>query len=187
MLLLKEYLQKWQMASLDTAEDEIEEPVFRQYRHNAKGAIAALKAAGAGVAIAALYHPQIGDIDLRWGHTSDNPRAKGAGLAKLMRWHPEVVGDLQGFISSLEVKQILKNKGEVHLSDGKNARAGIKLSWNKKSGHWLVTAYIRGASASSQYPAVLDRVPKRFLAPSGNASAGSVARVGVYFESWAAV
>lgn len=184
MLLLKEYLQKWQMASLDTAEDEIEEPVFRQYRHNAKGAIAALKAAGAGVAIAALYHPQIGDIDLRWGHTSENPRAKGAGLAKIMRWHPEVVGDLQGFISSLKIHQIHRKKDEIHLTDGKNARAGIKLSWNKKSGHWLVTAYIRGASASKGLTAVFDARPQPTTAPCSNASAGSVARVAVYFESW---
>ncbi|MDR1708600.1 MAG: hypothetical protein LBS70_02650 [Candidatus Accumulibacter sp.] len=62
-----------------------DEPVFTQFRHNAKGAIAALKEAGGGVAIAALCHPEIGDIDLRWGRTSDDPRAKGQGLAKIIQ------------------------------------------------------------------------------------------------------
>ncbi|MFZ4539534.1 hypothetical protein, partial [Propionivibrio sp.] len=132
------------------------EPVFTQFRHNAAGAIKALKEAGSGIAVAALFHPAVGDIDLRWGKTSDDPRAKGHGLAKIIKWHPEVLNDLQGFISSLIVHQNHKKKGEIHLSDLKDGRAGIKLEWNGKTGHWLMTAYIKGASASKGTPAALD-------------------------------
>ncbi|VVE27082.1 hypothetical protein PCO31111_03457 [Pandoraea communis] len=144
-------------AVLDSAGDD--GPVFTQYRHNAKGAIAALMKAGGGVAIAALYHPEIGDIDLRWGYTSDDGRAHGAGLAKLIRWHPEVLNDLQGFISGLTVYQNHKRKGEIHLSDGKDARAGVKLTWNGRTGHWLATAYVKKkASASKGTSAAMDDV-----------------------------
>ncbi len=38
-----------------------------------------------------------------------------------------------------------------------NARAGIKLEWNQRSAHWLVTAYVKkDASVSKRTPAVLD-------------------------------
>jgi hypothetical protein len=146
-------------AILDSAGDN-DGPVFTQYRHNAKGAIAALKKAGAGVAIAALYHPEIGDIDLRWGYTSDDDRAHGAGLAKLIRWHPEVLNDLQGFISGLQVRQFHKKKGTIHLWDGKDARAAIRMEWNGQSRHWLLTAYVKPqkkkASAPKSSSAALD-------------------------------
>lgn len=143
---------------LDSAGED-DGPVFTQYRHNAKGAIAALKKAGGGVAIAALYHPEIGDIDLRWGYTSDNSRAHGAGLAKLIRWHSEVLNDLQGFISGLQIHQFHKKKGTVHLWDGKDARAAIRMEWNGQSRHWLLTAYMKlqkKASAPKSSSAALD-------------------------------
>ncbi len=152
------------------------EPVFTQFRHNAKGAIKALMEAGGGVAIAALYHPDVGDIDLRWGHTSDDDRAKGMGLAKLIRWHPEVMNDLQGFISSLKARpQKHKRKNEIHLSDGKDGRAGIKMIWNGETSHWLVTAYIKpstdkkNVSASKGIPASLDDALEPTTATSSNA------------------
>lgn len=155
---------------LDSATTEDDGPVFTQYRRNAKGAIEALKKAGGGVAVAALYHPEIGDIDLRWGHTGDSDRAKGLGLAKLIKWHPEVLGDLQGFLLTLHVHQTHRKKGEIHLTDGKNGRAGIKVEWNNKTNHWLVTAYIKGStSASKGTPASLDDAFEPTTATSNNA------------------
>jgi hypothetical protein len=46
-----------------------EEPVFTQFRHNAKAAIAHLKRERKGIAAAAPHHPLVGDIDLVWGST----------------------------------------------------------------------------------------------------------------------
>ncbi|MFZ4539256.1 hypothetical protein [Propionivibrio sp.] len=140
----------------DSSQSE-DDPVFMQFRHNAKGAIEALKKAGRGVAIAALYHPDIGDIDLRWGNTSDNPRAKGLGLAKIIKWHPEALDDLQGFIEKMTIQQ--RHKNEIHLRDKANGRAGIKIDWDGKTGHWLVTAFVkpgRGVHAPKGSPAALD-------------------------------
>lgn len=147
------------------------EPVFTQFKHNAKGAIKALSEAGEGVAIAALYHPEIGDIDLRWGVTSDDPRSKGHGLAKLIKWHPEVMQDLQSFISGLTVHQTHKKKNEIHLTDGKSARAGVKMEWNGKTNHWLITAYIKPEkpSVSKGTSAALDSMLEPTTAPSSNA------------------
>jgi len=155
--------------ALDSASTDDKEPVFTQYRHNAKGAIAALKKVGAGVSIAALHHPEIGDIDLRWGDTSDDPRKKGKGLAKIIRWHPEVLQDLQGFISRLHVHQKHRAKGQIHLTDGKNSRAGVNVEWNHQRGHWLITAYVRKtkkANASTGRSAAMDTVSEPTAATS---------------------
>jgi len=136
-----------------------DQPLYTQFRHNAKAAVAFLRERGSGVAVAALFHAEVGDIDLVWGETSEDARNKGFGLAKLIRWHPEALHDLQGFISKLHVHQVHRKKGEIHLTDGKDLRAGIKLTWNGKTQHWLITAYDKkNTSGSRSTPAVLDDV-----------------------------
>ncbi len=107
-----------------------DEPVLTQFKHNAKGAIKALSKAGSGIAIAALYHPEIGDIDLHWGITSDDERAKGFGLAKMIKWHPEVMNDTAYFDSTttqenhMQVSGIEKLKLVKELSGIRGDMAG---------------------------------------------------------------
>jgi hypothetical protein len=156
-----------------------EEAIFAQYRHNAKGAIEALKKAGGGVAVAALHHPEIGDIDLRWGKTSDDSRAKGEGLAKIIKWHPEVMNNLQGFISKLKVRQRDKKQGVIRLGSGKGGRAAIRIDYNGKSGNWLLTAYMKKASVSKGSSAALDKVSGRDPATPDNAD-----NLIVGFDAW---
>lgn len=52
----------------------------------------------------ALYHPEVGDIDLIWGEPGWTPR-KGYGLAKIVKWHKDegILDDLQGLIDSMGV------------------------------------------------------------------------------------
>ena len=113
-------------------------PIFHQFYHDAQGAIAYLKEHQTGEAVAALHHPEVGDIDLAWGSEGTN-RNDGSGLAKLIAWHPEVLDDLQGFVSSLSVKQ--RDKKRVQLWDGADRRAVVKLTYDDQRKHWLLTAY----------------------------------------------
>lgn len=126
-----------EVLTFDAVQDE---PVFTQFKHNAKGAIKALQEAGGGVAVAALYHPDIGDIDLRWGSTSDNSKNKGAGLAKLLKWHPEAINDLQGFIEKMGVDK--EGPARVWLSRGEDV-AILSKDWHGSTGNWLLTAYTK--------------------------------------------
>ena len=129
-------------------------PIFYGYRHNAKGAIEKLRHHKTGEAIAALYHPEVGDIDLVWGKTSDNPRAKGFGLAKLLRWHPEMVDDLQKHLLLMRVHQ--KHGDVLHLRGG-TFRGAIKLTFDEQQKHWLLTAYDSDSEgASDRTPALSD-------------------------------
>lgn len=151
-------------------------PIFRQFHHDAQGAIEHLKQAQTGEAVAALHHPEVGDIDLVWGRTSDDPRSTGEGLAKLLRWHPEVLGDLQGFISSLHVHQ--KYKTRIHLTNDLARRAAVRLDYSGKTKTWLLTAYEVNSggdrsgvgSASGGISAAAGRKDETILAPSPSAS-----------------
>ena len=69
-------------------------PILTQYRHDAQGAIKALTVLQDGEAVAALQHPEVGDIDLVWGDAGTGNK-DGYGLSKLVKFHSEVVGDLQ--------------------------------------------------------------------------------------------
>ncbi len=113
-------------------------PIFRQFHHDAPGAITHLKQQKTGEAVAALYHPEVGDIDLVWGETSDNPRNKGRGLAKLEKWHPEILNDLQGALLKMKVHQ--RHKDVIHLRSG-SLRGAIKLTFDNQQKTWLLTAY----------------------------------------------
>jgi hypothetical protein len=124
------------------AVSEGEEPIYTQFRHDAKGAVAHLARERKGIAVAALHHPLIGDIDLVWGQTTDDPQAKGSGLAKIARWHPEVLNDLQGFLLKMDRVQIEKSRKRINLFESSGtARGAIRLEWNGQTRHWLMTAY----------------------------------------------
>ena len=49
-----------------------------------------------------LKHDEIGEIDLPWGHY-DPVTENGAGLAKLVAKHPEVVDDLPQIVAGMKV------------------------------------------------------------------------------------
>ncbi|WP_295442023.1 PLxRFG domain-containing protein [uncultured Thiodictyon sp.] len=124
-------------------------PIARQFHHDAQGAIAWLKERQTGEAVAALHHPDVGDIDLVWGEEG-TARSDGSGLAKLVKWHPEVLGDLQGFISSLTVKQ--RDKKRIQLWDGADKRAVIKLTFDERRKLWLLTAYEKEGTGRATSP-----------------------------------
>ncbi len=115
-------------------------PIYTEYRHDAQGAIAKLLETRNGEAVAALYHPAVGHIDLIWGDAGAN-KAKGYGLAKIDRWHPEVIGDLQGILSTLvEDPKHPRNANTVQLeNDG--YRAAIGLNWKGAPKTWLLTQF----------------------------------------------
>lgn len=68
-------------------------PIFTQFKGDAQGAIAKLTELKGGEAIGALHQKDVGDIDLVWG-IEGTGHSDGMGLAKLVKYHPEVVGQL---------------------------------------------------------------------------------------------
>lgn len=120
--------------------------VFTQFHHNAKDAISKLKQEKSGDAVGALYHPEVGDIDLVWGNegTAEQDYKDGMGLAKIAIKHPEVMDNLQDIISSMQIIQEKERTGYLHL-ESKDHVAKVRLDWNRESKKWLLTAFEKGA------------------------------------------
>lgn len=106
--------------------------IYNQFRGKSKAAIEFLKKLGSGEATAALHHHTIGDISLVWGD-------KKAGLDKILRKHPEVVGNLQSIIDSMEVVQESDNR--VKLESPTHFAVVSKEYKGEPREQWLLTAY----------------------------------------------
>jgi hypothetical protein len=120
-------------------------PIFDQFSGDAQGAIEHLKAQKTGEAIGALHHPDIGDIDLPWGKEGTGG-SDGYGLAKLVKFHPDVVENLQDILSSMKVTTRSDNRVNLESTDHK---AGVRLTWNGIAKKWLLTAFRKGDAAGT--------------------------------------
>jgi hypothetical protein len=112
-------------------------PIFDQFKGDAAGAVEHLKQHQTGEAVGALTHPELGDIDLVWGKEGVG-KSDGYGLAKLIKHHPEVVGDLQNIIGSMDVVSKSENRAQLESADHK---AAIRLKWDDRAKNWLLTAF----------------------------------------------
>ncbi|QHS08756.1 hypothetical protein [Sinimarinibacterium sp. NLF-5-8] len=126
-------------------------PIFTQFRHDAQGAIEHLRQQQTGEAVAALHHPEVGDIDLVWGRegTAAKNYEDGHGIAKIAKKHPEVLGDLQGFVEALSVNP--KKSGQTRrVLESDDGKAVVVLDYKGESKKWLLTAFRKdGAGADT--------------------------------------
>ncbi len=124
-------------------------PVHEEFYHDAQGAVQKLLEDKSGDAIAALHHPDVGDIDLIYGNEGDVSRNNkgGYGLAKIAAKHPEVLNDLQGFIEGLKVKSRTDNR--INLED-EHGKAAVRLDLDGKTKNWLITAFRKDASPAAE-------------------------------------
>ena len=118
--------------------------IYTQFKGKAKEAIALLLEKKEGEAVGALHHKDIGDIDLVWG-TEGTGKSDGFGLAKLVKYHPEVLDDLQEILDDMTV--VKKNANRVQL-ESKTHKASVRLTWDEEKKNWLLTAYEKKNSAS---------------------------------------
>jgi hypothetical protein len=96
--------------------------IYREFYHDAAGAIAKLTEEQDGEAVAALYHPKVGDIDLVWGKAGDS-RNTGYGLAKIVQYHPEILPTLQKTLLKMHIKQRLPSRNKSALGRAKKNMA----------------------------------------------------------------
>ena len=112
-------------------------PVFTQFKGNAQGAIKVLSELQDGEAIGALHHKDIGDIDLVWGNAG-TAKSDGFGLAKLVKFHPEVVEHLQEILDDMHI--VTRSDNRINLESDTH-KAAVRLTWDKEKKKWLLTAF----------------------------------------------
>lgn len=120
--------------------------IYNQFRGNAKAAIEFLKKVRGGEAVGALHHKDIGDIDLVWGKEGTG-HSDGYGLSKLVKYHPEVLDNLQEILNDMRV--VSSNKNRVNL-ESETHKAGVRLTWDGERKSWLLTAFKKETSASDK-------------------------------------
>ena len=106
--------------------------IYTQFKGKAKEAIAFLLEKKEGEAVGALHHKDIGDIDLVWGNEK-------AGLQKIAKKHPEVLGNLQEIIGGMRV--VSESPNRIKLESATHFAVVSKEFWGKERGKWLLTAY----------------------------------------------
>lgn len=77
--------------------------IYDQFKGKAKSAINFLMKIKSGEAVGALHHNEVGDISLVWGNDK-------AGLKKILRKHPEVVGNLQEILNDMHIAVSSENR-----------------------------------------------------------------------------
>lgn len=112
-------------------------PVFTQFKGDAQGAIKLLSELQDGEAIGALHHKDIGDIDLVWGNAG-TAKSDGFGLAKLVKFHPEVVKHLQEILDDMHI--VNRSENRINLESDIH-KAAVRLTWNREKKKWLLTAF----------------------------------------------
>lgn len=120
--------------------------IYNQFRGKAKAAIEFLKKVRGGEAVGALHHKDIGDIDLVWGKEGTG-HSDGYGLSKLVKYHPEVLDNLQEILNDMRV--VSNSKNRVNL-ESETHKAGVRLTWDGERKSWLLTAFKKETSASDK-------------------------------------
>ncbi|QHW26662.1 hypothetical protein GYN07_21010 [Rhizobium leguminosarum bv. viciae 248] len=92
----------------------------------------------------ALYHRDIGPIDVIWGEYDPAKPNSGYGLAKIAVKHPEVMANLPGIIEGLQVETRSNNRIRLESPDHK---AVVSLDLHGEDKSWLITAFERDRSA----------------------------------------
>lgn len=101
--------------------------------------VARLTNAGTGEVRAVLHHPKIGLIDVVWGKEGTG-KSDGYGLAKILRFHSEVIADLPAILRNMDVAENVN--GRVRL-ESPDHEAAVSLDWHGEQKAWLLTAYAR--------------------------------------------
>lgn len=118
--------------------------IYTQFKGKPQEAIAFLLEKKEGEAVGALHHKDIGDIDLVWGKEG-TAKSDGFGLAKLAKYHPEVLGNLQEILDAMVVVKRTDNRVQL---ESETHQASVRLTWDSEKKNWLLTAFEKKNSVS---------------------------------------
>lgn len=130
-------------------------PVFLEFAGRPQGAVARLMQEQSGEVPGALYHPSVGAIDLVWGEAGSG-RSDGWGLAKIARYHPEVLDDLQGPLAEMVVTK--RGPNRVRLESGSHV-AVISREFKGDPKVWLLTEYRKRGVETQASPGRTTDIP----------------------------
>lgn len=112
---------------------------FSKFKNNPKGAIDHLIKVKNGQVRGALYHDEIGEIDIVWGKVIDPKEHTGYGLAHIIDKHGEdIARRLDDIIMG---GKVIEKKGNRVVLKNDDDLGIVSLEWNKKDKKWVISAY----------------------------------------------
>lgn len=111
--------------------------IYTQFRGKPREAVTFLLAKRDGEAIGALHHKDVGEIDLVWGEEG-SAHSDGFGLAKLAKYHPEVLFNLQEILNGMVVTKRSANRVQL---ESEKYKAAVRLTWDNQKKTWLLTMF----------------------------------------------
>lgn len=117
--------------------------IYTQFRGKPREAVTFLLAKRDGEAIGALHHKDVGEIDLVWGEEG-SAHSDGFGLAKLAKYHPEVLFNLQEILNGMAVTKRSANRVQL---ESEKYKAAVRLTWDNQKKTWLLTMFEKKNSA----------------------------------------
>lgn len=112
-------------------------PIHADLSNDYPSAVARLMLDEDGEVPAVVQHPATGPIDLIWGEAGTG-KSDGYGLAKIAKFHPEVLDDLPNIIATMDVRKVTPGRVQLESADHK---AAVRLEYDGERKTWLLTAF----------------------------------------------
>ncbi|EAI0017633.1 hypothetical protein E0F87_09680, partial [Campylobacter upsaliensis] len=90
-----------------------------------------------GQVAGAFYKEGLGEIDLVWGEAGSG-KSDGFGLAKIVKYHPEVIDKLDDIIANTSI--VKESDNRYHL-ENENYKLAIRKDFEGEKTNWLLTAF----------------------------------------------
>ena len=119
---------------------------YYEFYHDGRGAIKHLMKTQEGECVAALYRPDVGDIDIVWSENDHNN--KGYGLKHIIEKHGDEIAQL-GFKVEDFIPIVVqfgdynrkKSEKDRKVFESKMFRFVIKTTYDGRKKTWLLTAF----------------------------------------------
>ncbi|EIW9953039.1 DUF3519 domain-containing protein [Campylobacter upsaliensis] len=110
---------------------------YAEFYRDGKGAVEKLLAEKQGQVSGAFYKEGLGEIDLVWGEAGSG-KSDGFGLAKIVKYHPEVIDKLDDIIANTSI--VKESDNRYHL-ENENYKLAIRKDFEGEKTNWLLTAF----------------------------------------------
>ena len=90
-----------------------------------------------GQVAGAFHREDIGDITLAWGEAGSG-KSDGWGLAKIQKYHPEVLDRLDELVQGMPITKETPNRYQL---ENENYKIAIRKDYDGENGNWLLTAF----------------------------------------------
>ncbi|EDP6902329.1 hypothetical protein GRG61_00370 [Campylobacter upsaliensis] len=110
---------------------------YAEFYRDGKGAVEKLLAEKQGQVAGAFYKEGLGEIDLVWGEAGSG-KSDGFGLAKIVKYHPEVIDKLDDIIANTSI--VKESDNRYHL-ENENYKLAIRKDFEGEKTNWLLTAF----------------------------------------------